>query len=134
MRTRFFRITINRLATKTDLKGRNNTLPSLYLGSVRRAFQHHVHRLPWGQLHPQWLQFKHRKPGLRLWVGAPVLCLGTAGGGGLGLTKWGEAFGHPVKLMGATPTVGDFEAIAARVQAREHSKKVYLERMAILLS
>lgn len=97
-------------------------VPSSYPGSSRIAFEYHIDRLVWVQLHSDWVDLKHRG------LGRPrlleVLGLGVALSKSLlsqallaQLVLGTEIFVHPEQLLDPTSLVGQLEAVIIGVQA-----------------
>lgn len=95
-----------------------------YPGSSRIAFQYHIDRLLWIQLHPDRMKLKHGAlggpgcPGAVAWgvaVGKSFLAqlvLGT------------EIFVHPVQLLDSASLVGQLEAVITHVQAGKEEASI----------
>lgn len=105
-----------------DLMGGRLSAPGgSHLGSAGGAFQHHLHRLAWHQLHPYRSKLKHGVG--RFGALGGTSALGVADGREtITLAKWGETFRCPIELMGASSSVGYLEAVAAGIQARREAE------------
>lgn len=93
-----------------NLMGRAQPQTQPYPWSAGEAFQRHVHRPAWHQLHPQRPKPEHGA------LGGTVLGV-THGWEAIALAERGKAFCGPVELVGAPSLVCYLEVIRAGTQA-----------------
>lgn len=95
---------------------------SSYPGSSRIAFEYHIDRLIWVQLHSDGVELKHGawgSPGLLGALGLGLALSKTLLSQALlaQLVLWIEIFIHPEQLLDPTSLVGQLEAVIIGVQA-----------------